>query len=355
MLYGVKGLRFTPGEGPFRDYIMPGKSVLGEWSGSKIGLGTDSTSYWFNATKSSGTDIYDIAAGAIRYADVDNVGGAVTVTPEMAKEYGLTPEEMQKSLSSKAGRKGSIGFAAIDETINNELSAKAFFEPSSAIGGGDGSLNAIQSKSRVNLVAHQALPELESGMSAGNVSPDYLKRRSNLGWMQDFVRNIQKTGVADSDLPSGALDVLNAKSNAEYESAFSKYLSTHSNETVRSTMGGRAVTFADIVGDSAVFSVEGHGRQQTLLSNLDPLIEESRASAAKSRLTRGSKLQGRVSGGIATRVGRDEFLQRAVRSSSQTADLMSAAGAASRAVAGNNSQAMRLAGAATTILRRRAF
>lgn len=364
ILFGIKGLSFTPGEQGFPKIVAPGaRPAIG--TGSEMaGLGSKYTSYWWNATKGSGSSVYDMAAGAINYANPNNIRtGGIHGTGIGPKFYGMTDSELI-NLGKNPNLKGSIVFSQIPKKVNDELVSGTFAEPGF---GSSKSASGIQSSISVKpntvMKTPDAVKYVESGASyrGQNISPDVLKGEEFHDWMQDFAKNIKAMGVADEDLPSGAKELLQSTRTSEYESAIKKYLMEHENPKFRKTadqLEGLRLLSRDhkLAGreDSVLaYKIGDDSVSYASKANVEKIVEMNRnlASSTQNKIIKStSSLRGKISSTILPKTE----LQRAIRPvSSQTSDLLSAASQAAKAVSKNDSTAMRLAGAATSILRRR--
>lgn len=360
-LFGVKGLSFTPGEHGFPKIVAPGARPSIGTGAEVAGLGGKYTSYWWNATKESGYSIYDMAAGSIMYANPNNMkAGGLAGTGIGPKFYGMSDSELI-DLGKNPNLKGSVVFSQIPKKIDDELVANVFSEPGF---GGATSASGIQSATNVKPSAIMSTPSQitysTKGAKYGSVpvSADVLRQEEFHDWMQDFAKNIKGMGVADENLPAGAKELLNAPRTSDYESAVKKYLMGHENPQFRKTseeLEGLKVLSRDYKlhgrEDSVIAYRIGEGKAQYANKlNVEKLIESSK-EAAKSKVLRPvSSMRGKIG---STKVARSELTKAIRPARSETDNLLKAAGAAAKAVVNRDSTAMRIAGAATTILRKR--
>lgn len=363
ILFGIKGLPFTPGEQGFPKIVAPGAKPAINSEPVVAGLGDKYTSYWWNATKSSESSVYDMAAGALTYANPNNIKtGGIHGTGIGPKFYGMTDSELI-NLGKNPNLKGSVVFAQIPKKVNDELASATFSESGFAVTRASGIQSSVPIKPNIVMNTPDAIKYVESGPSyhGNNISPNILKGEEFHDWMQDFAKSIKAMGVADEDLPSGAKELLQSTRTSEYESAIKKYLMEHENPQFRKTaeeLEGLKVLSRDhkLHGreDSVIAYRIGEGKAQYANKlNVEKIVEMNRnlASSTQNKLIKStSSLRGKISSTILPKTQ----LQRAIRPvSSQTSDLLSAASQAAKAVSKNDSTAMRLAGAATSILRKR--
>jgi hypothetical protein len=207
---GVKGLPFTPGEHGFPEGISTGRmhaaaqaNVLGQ---------SAKTSFWWNLGSETDMSIYDIARGAIGYANAERLrlqSSPGNVANQAAAEgMGITPKALQ-DLVLNSNNRGSIAFTNLSRETSSFYS-----------GGGESMGQAIQTTDQVSRYTRMTLPESVFYQGSGPVVNDNLGKPMGLtestlkneasfhDWMKEFAQNVKDTTPEGTTLPKGTQELL---------------------------------------------------------------------------------------------------------------------------------------------------
>lgn len=224
----VKGVGYRPGWGGLKDAVMPGsRGIANQLRHFKGGIidakDGGNISYWWNLGPEQPKDIYEIALGAIQYAnaarDAKEAASAVgTIKPHLA--HGISAEQFIQTMQSPE-QAGTIVFSRLDPQWT-EIYKEGDF--------GDGVQTAIEATPFRKLALP---PNITHTLTGGHViigseqfrlSSDVIREGHLHDFVKEFAQNLKDTIGPDGVLPAGTQEVLDAPTMQQGTDAFRAYL-----------------------------------------------------------------------------------------------------------------------------------